>query len=272
MRIMTNEQSGDLIRVLVVDDERLSRERLRTLLEAEPDVVIVGECENGIQALDAITRLRPELVFLDMQMPELDGPGVLDALGCADEVPYPEVVFVTAYNAYMERAFEVHAVDYLRKPYTTARFQSALAHGRRQVLSRRVERGEARPAPYAAAVAALQSGRDNGRIFVHERDVAAWHGIPTEEIDWIAADGNAHVRLHRGAVSYRWRKSLGQLEQQLAPRGFLRVHRSHLVNAARVRSVKSLKKGEFTLLLEGGTAIDTGRTFRDVVLGLVKRL
>ncbi len=253
---MTNEYASDPIRVLVVDDERLSRERLRTLLEAEPGMVIVGECENGIQALDAITRLRPELVFLDMQMPDLDGPGVLDALGCADEVPCPEIIFVTAYNAYMERAFEVHAVDYLRKPYTTARFQSALAHGRRQVLSRRAERADAHPARYAAAVAALRSETGDGHIFVHAQDSAAWHVIPAEEIDWIESDGSAHVRLYRGGTSYRWRKSLAELEHRLAPHGFLRVHRSYIVNAARIRSVKSLQKGEFTLLLEGGTAVD----------------
>lgn len=262
------ERSAESICVLIVDDERLSRERLRTLLEAEPGVVLVGECENGIQALDAITRLRPELVFLDVQMPDLDGLGVVDALESADQVSCPQIIFVTAYNTYMERAFEVHAVDYLRKPYTTARFQSALAHGRYEVLLRRAEREDAHPAGYAA-IAALQSEADNDIINVHTRDTGMWHRIPIEEIDWIESDGSAHVRLYRGHTSYRWRKSLGECEQRLAKRGFLRVHRSYIVNTARIQSVKSLQKGEFTLLLAGGEAIDTGRTFRDVILSFL---
>ncbi|GJG89488.1 DNA-binding response regulator [Gemmatimonadetes bacterium T265] len=233
--------------------------------------MVVGECENGIQALDAITRLGPELVFLDVQMPDLDGLGVVDALGSADQVTCPQIVFVTAYNAYMERAFEVHAVDYLRKPYTTARFQSALAHGRRQVLLRRAERESVYPAGYAAAVAALQSEIDDGTIRVHVRETSTWHVIPTEEIGRIESDGSAHVRIHRGPNSYRWRKSLAECEQKLARRGFLRVHRSYVVNTARIRSVKSLQKGEFALLLDDGTAIDTGRTFRDAVLNFLNR-
>lgn len=269
---MAGEQTDDSMSVLIVDDERLGRERLRTLLEAEQGINIVGECENGLQALDAIARLRPDLMFLDVQMPDLDGLGVLDALGGADHVTCPRIIFVTAYNAYMERAFEVHAVDYLRKPYTTARFQSALEHGRLQVRLLRAGRPDTQLTRYAATVAALRSeALNDGRITVHTRESAQWHRVPRAEIDWIESDGSAHVRIHCGGTSHRWRKTLGELEKELAPHGFLRVHRSYIVNTARVRSVKALQKGEFTLLLDGGAAIDTGRTFRDVVNALVER-
>ena len=197
-------------------------------------------------------------------MPDLDGIGVVDALESADHLTCPQIIFVTAYNTYMKRAFEVHAVDYLEKPYTTARFQSALAHGRQEVLLRRVQREVTQPAGYAA-IAALQSDADDDIIAVHIRETGTWHRIPVEEIDWIESDGSAHVRLHRGQTSYRWRKSLSECEERLANRGFLRVHRSYVVNPARIQSVKSLQKGEFTLLFAGGGAIDTGRTFRDVI-------
>jgi two-component system LytT family response regulator len=248
------------VTALVVDDERLSRERVRALLATERDVVVVGECQNGIQALDAITAQQPELVFLDIQMPDLDGLGVLDALGCADQVPCPEFIFVTAFNQYWERAFEVHAVDYLRKPYTNARFYSALAHARRHVLARRQEQASAppgaMPARYAAAAAdvARQTGPigGDGRVVVQDHRTRTWHPLSAEEIDWIETDGSAHVRLHRGKHSYRWRKSMAELEQELGPHGFLRVHRSFIVNGARIESVKALSKGEYTLLLHGG--------------------
>jgi two-component system LytT family response regulator len=262
------------IAVLIVDDERLSRERLRVLLEGEPDVVIVGECENGLQALDAISARRPELVFLDIQMPDLDGLGVLDALGCADRDTCPEFIFVTAYNQYWERAFEVHAVDYLRKPYTNARFQSALAHARRHVLARRQEdrhpeRGGPPPARYVATVEAVRAERravrPDGRLTVQDRRTDTWHFLAVDEIDWIETDGSAHVRLHRGDESYQWRKSLAEVEQELAPHGFLRVHRSYIVNSARIRAVKDLHKGEYAIVLDRDTIIDTGRTYREVV-------
>ena len=254
---------------LIVDDERLSRDRLRVLLEGEPDVVIVGECANGLQALDTISALRPELVFLDIQMPDLDGLGVLDALGCAEQDSCPEFIFVTAYNQYWERAFEVHAVDYLRKPYTNARFHSALGHARRHVLARRQESGSPPPARYAATVETIraerQSVRPDGRIVVLDRSTETWHLIATDDVDWIETAGGGQVRLQGADHAYQWRKPITEVEQDLAPHGFLRVHRSYIVNTARIASVKALQKGEYAIVLDRGTVIDTGRTYRDVV-------
>jgi CheY-like chemotaxis protein len=141
--------------VLVVDDERLARQRLVALLSGEPDIDIVGKCGNGLDALAAITEVRPELVFLDVQMPDLDGLGVITALG-ADETP--EIIFVTAHSAYMERAFEIHAVDCLRKPYPNVRFSSALAHARRRIHARRMEATAAPDATQPAQPTASRYG------------------------------------------------------------------------------------------------------------------
>lgn len=265
-------QPDNRIRVLVVDDERLSRELLRSLLDPEPDLVVVGECENGLQALDAISALQPELVFLDVQMPDLDGLGVLDALGgCTDELACPAMIFVTAYNTFMKRAFEVNAVDYLEKPYNTERFRSALARGRKRVLSRRREQADASPPQFAGVLAELQGVRTGRSVVVQDRRNDTWHVLAPDEIDWVETDGSAKVRIHAGDQSYQWRKSLTEIEQELAPYGFLRVHRSYLINTARIRAVKALQKGEYNILLASGAHIDTGRTYRDVVARLVQR-
>ena len=254
------------IRALVVDDERLSRERMVTLLAGEPDVALVGECENGLQALAAISEASPDLVFLDVQMPDLDGIGVVEALG---EDIYPEIIFVTAHSAYMERAFELHAVDYLRKPYTDARFASALAHARRRVLARRQERAAQSEAPagrrYAPVLATLQGARVDPRIAVRDHRTNTWHILRNEEIDWIQAEGSSLVRLHRGKESFSWRRTLAELEETLDPEIFLRLHRSYIVNATRIQQVKALQKGEYALILTDGTVLDTGRTYRDAV-------
>lgn len=253
--------------VLVVDDEPLSRSRLVTLLAGEPDVRVVGECANGLEALAAISERRPDLVFLDVAMPELDGMGVVDALG---DDQCPEIVFVTAHGDYMERAFELHAVDYLRKPYTNARFASAMAHARKRVDARRRDSASANRVaavtPYASVAAAVRRAEsEDVRLAVRDRQAATWHIIRRSEIDWIETDGPSQVCAHVGDRSYAWRQTLNALAQSLAPFGFMRVHRSFIVNSARIRAVKSLTKGEFGLVLADGTILDTGRTYRDTV-------
>lgn len=265
-----SERAPAPITVLVVDDERLARQRLVVLLSGEPDMDVVGEAENGLEAIAAITSWRPELVFLDVHMPDLDGLGVVDALAPEEA---PEIVFVTGHDAYMERAFEVHAVDYLRKPYSNTRFGSALAHARRRVHARRAEQGRGEPAPaspsplarYSPVLAALQSVRADSRLAVQDEQTGTWQIIEREAIDRIEAAGPHHVRVHCGGESYVWRRTLTELQQTLDPKVFLRVHRSFLVNAARIRRVKPLQRGEYALILADGTVLDTGRTYRDVV-------
>lgn len=258
------------ITVLIADDERLARDRLRVLLTGEPDLQLVGECNNGLEALAAITELRPELVFLDIQMPDLDGLGVIAALG-KDETP--EIVFVTAHSVYMETAFEMHAVDYLRKPYLNTRFSSALAHARKRIYARRAELVSSSVTPAVSSpssrlgpvLASLREVTTDPRVALQDGRTGTWHIVSREEIDWIGADGSARVLVHIGKESYLWRKTLSELEHTLDPRAFLRVHRSYIVNTGHIRQVKPLLKGEFAIVLTDGTVLDTGRTYREAV-------
>lgn len=260
------------ISALIVDDEHHARERLRVLLSGEPDIENVGECENGLQALAAMTQRRPDLVFLDVRMPDLDGLGVIAALN-DDETP--EVIFVTAHDTYMERAFELHAVDFLRKPYTNARFASALAHARKCVQARRVERGvrgewspDSEPrlgARYAPLLAALRGENEPLNLALEDPQTGVWAIVRPSEIEWISADASARVIVHVGSAAYRWRKTLAGVAETLDPRVFVRVHRSCIVNVNHIRQVKSLTKGEFMIQLDSGQRMDTGRTYRGVI-------
>lgn len=264
------------ISVLIVDDEHLARARLVLLLGAAPDVIVVGQCANGIEALDAITAHRPELVFLDVQMPDLDGLGVADTLGPEQ---CPELVFVTAYNEYMERAFELHAVDYLRKPFTDTRFATALAAARRRVLARRREHEDAQAVATTGSRAALRSvlagtrayrlTDADGRVGVWDRRRGTWTFLDPQNIDAVTADGDRQVAVRAQGETFTWNTTLRDAEHLLGPDLFLRVHRSWLVNRSRVRQVKALTKGEYALTLADGTVLDTGRTFRRLVEALV---
>jgi two-component system LytT family response regulator len=257
------------ITALIADDESFARERLHALLAREPDIDLVAQCKTGVEVLVAIGRSHPELVFLDVQMPDLDGLGVIAAL--SDE-ELPEIVFVTAHNAYMERAFEVHAVDYLRKPYTDARFESALAHARRRVQARRAEgasigRGtmEGELSRFTPMLAELRDDHPDQRLALRDERSGAWQIIDKEQIDYIAANGSAGVDVHAGTESYHWRRTLTDLERTLDPDSFLRIHRSYIVNGARIRRVKPLQKGEYAVFLQGNAVLDSGRTYRHVI-------
>jgi two-component system LytT family response regulator len=257
------------ITALVADDESFARERLRSLLVRERDIELLAECKTGVEVLAEIGRQSPELVFLDVQMPDLDGLGVIAALA---EEETPEIVFVTAHNAYMERAFEVHAVDYLRKPYTDARFASALAHARRRVHARRAEGARTMRADHEGTVsrfspmlADLREDHPDQRLALRDEKSGAWQIIDKEQIDYIAANGSSGVEVHAGAESYHWRRTLTDLERTLDPHSFLRIHRSYIVNGARIRRVKPLQKGEYAVFLDGNTVVDSGRTYRHVI-------
>ena len=260
---------ADSITALVADDESLARERLRSLLAKEADIELVAECETGIEVLAEIGRLRPDLLFLDVQMPDLDGLGVITALA---EEETPEIVFVTAHDAYMERAFEVHAVDYLRKPYTDARFAWALAHARRRVNARRAEGARDLPANeegissrFSPMLADLRMEHPDQRLAVRDEKSGAWQIIDKAQIDYITANGSAGVEVHTGAESYSWRRTLTDLERTLDPDSFLRIHRSYIVNGAHIRRVKPLQKGEYAVFLDDNTVVDSGRTYRHVI-------
>lgn len=218
-------------RALIVDDEALARERVRTLLADAPGVTVIGECSGGREAVDAILAERPDLVFLDVQMPDLNGFEVLDAV--ADEW-LPAVIFVTAYDEYAIKAFDVHAVDYLLKPIQPDRFQKALA----RVTTR--------------GLLPLLDERPIDRLVIRTRGKVSF--LKPSEIDWIEANGK-HALLHAGAETHVVRHTLTGLEQRLASHGFVRVHRSAIVNFDRIKELEPWFHGEFVVILKDGTKL-----------------
>ena len=248
------------LRVLLVDDEPLARERLRTLLADEPAIELVGECADGRSAIDAIRGLRPDLVFLDVQMPEHSGFDVLAALAPAET---PAVVFVTAFDRYALEAFDVHALDYLMKPFDRERFIRALDRARTHLL--RGDRAAERK--LAALLEELRGERRyTTRLVVRERGRVFF--LRTESIDWIEAAGN-YARLHVGREDHLLRETMKTLEARLDPAVFVRIHRSAIVNLERVREMVPSFHGEFTVVLDGGTRLASSRGYGEALRKLV---
>lgn len=237
------------MRVLIVDDEELARERVRTLLEPERDVEIVGECGNGFEAIRAIEQRHPDLIFLDVQMPRIDGFGVLEAV--RDRPHLPAVVFVTAYDAYALKAFEVHAVDYLLKPFDRERFRDALE---------RVRRDRSPPEDNRALHAMLDDARKRLKRFVIRLPDRIYF-VPIDDVDWLEAAGN-YVRLHVGTQSHLLRDTMTHLEESLDPEVFLRIHRSTIVNVSRIRELQPTFGGDHLVLLRDGVRLQLSRRYR----------
>lgn len=243
------------IRTLVVDDEPMARERILGLLSQEADVEVIGQCSDGVQAVSAIQQLAPELVFLDVQMPAVDGFGVIQQVG-ADRMPM--VVFVTAYDEYALQAFEVHALDYLLKPFGRDRLQQCLDHARHQRDRHRVgELGKSllalvqdfRPEQKKQERLVVKSG---GRVFF----------VRTEDIEWIEAAGN-YVRLHMKDQAHLFRETMNQMESRLDPQRFFRIHRSRIVNTERIKELQPWFNGEYVVVLQNGTQLRLSRSYRE---------
>jgi two-component system LytT family response regulator len=243
-------ESMPKVRALVVDDEPPARLRLRELLERKPGVEIAGECASGPEAVAAIGRLQPDLLFLDVQMPAMDGFQVLREIGSAGA---PITIFVTAYDRYALDAFEANALDYLLKPFSDERFEHALSRAlsyldvqRRDELACRVLR-------------MLEQGRTSSRIAV--KAGGRIRILRSEEIDWVEAAG-VYVELHAAGKKYLHRISLSEIEEQLSPARFVRIHRSTLVNLDRVRELAPRTHGEFCVILTDGTELRLSRGYR----------
>ncbi len=283
------------VRVLIVDDESLARQRVRRLVQAEGDVEVVGEAESGHAAVALIRELVPDLVCLDVQMPGLDGFGVLREL---DGGHVPMVLFITAYDEHAQRAFDVHAVDYVLKPVDEDRFKAAFAKARKQranaVAAERL--GELlatvrRLADGGAALAesrgdltaglATAAGAASGSVAGTAAGTASATGsgfasrilvkhdgrmffVKTSDIDWIEADRN-YVRLHVGKTAHTIRERIGHLEETLDPRAFARIHRSTIVNLNRVREMQQWFSGDYVVILDDGTRLRLSRHYRDRV-------
>jgi two-component system, LytTR family, response regulator len=234
--------SHSRLRVLVADDEPLGRQRLVRLLEQEPDAELVSVCADGQSTRAAIRRHDPDLLFLDVEMPALDGFGVLRELGGAER---PAVVFVTAHAHYALRAFDAQALDYLLKPFDEERFHRAYARAR----DRLVARGAATPeVPERLAV------KNDGRVTF----------VRTADIDWIEAASN-YVRLHVGRETHLIRESMTGIEARLSPGRFLRIHRTMIVNLDRLRELQPWFSGEYVAILADGTRLKVSRGYREAI-------
>lgn len=240
------------IRVLIVDDEPAARRGIRYLLQNEPGAAVIGECGSGIEAVRAIESELPDLVFLDVRMPELDGFGVLEALRV--EKP-PAVVFVTAFDDYAVAAFDVAAIDYVTKPVGEARFQKAFERARARVWQ---QKALERHGDLQECLAACRKSRPLERVVV--RVGGRIEIVRVETIDWIEAAGD-YCCLHVGKRVHVLSESLGNLEARLDSRQFLRIHRGKIVNVERVRHMSRLFHGEYVFVLEDGTRLASGRRY-----------
>src|SRR5579871_1470369 len=248
------------MRILIVDDEPLACERIRTLLNGAANVQIAGECHDGRSAVAAIRSLAPDLVFLDVQMPEMDGFAVLRQLerqrgsGLAE---LPVVVFVTAYDQYALKAFEVCALDYLLKPFDRERFSRALARARVE-LDRR-KSGEVNEQVLKLLVNLEQARKYLEKLMIHEGGRVFF--LRADEIDWIEAAGN-YARLHVGKQEHLYRETMAKLESQLNPDRFARIHRSAIVNTERVKELQPCFRGDYVIVLRDNQKLTMSRTYR----------
>ncbi len=249
------------IRALIVDDELLARKFIRRMLKHEPDWELVGEASNGKEAVDTIKLQKPDLVFLDVQMPEMDGFAVLEAVGLGQ---LPEIVFTTAYEAYAIRAFELHALDYLLKPFDQQRFRDAIKHAKERLHSRQQEDGRRQ-------IGALLERMNSKQPYLDRLIIKADGRITflsTHEIDWIEAD-DKYVHLHTSKGARMVRQTLTAMETQLDPAKFVRIHRSTMVNVERIKELQPLFNGEYSLHLEDKTRLTLSRTYKDKLFGLI---
>jgi two-component system, LytTR family, response regulator len=242
------------IRAVIVDDEGLARKRLADLLAEESDVELIAECANGEEAIRTIEESRPDLLFLDVQMPEIDGFDVLQAIGVGH---VPVVIFVTAYDQFALRAFEAHALDYLLKPFDDERFAAALDRARERIRQQQLGDVDRR------LLALLNEARGE-RGYMQRMVVPRGHRsifIRTDDVDWIEAERN-YIRLHVRGQAHLLRENLSRIESALDPSKFCRIHRSTIVNIDRIHAVESLARGEYLVTLRDGTKLSTGRSYR----------
>ncbi|HSJ14440.1 MAG TPA: LytTR family DNA-binding domain-containing protein [Longimicrobiales bacterium] len=250
------------IRVLIVDDEPLARDGVRLHLESEPDMVVVGESGDGPEAVEHIQTLAPDLVFLDVQMPGLDGFGVVEAVGI-DRMPL--TIFSTAYDQFALRAFDAHAIDYLLKPFDAERFRRAMERARIQIRGRKRSDMEDR----LAALLGELRGRDEYLERIVVRSGGRILILRVEDIDWLEAASN-YVRIHAGGRQYLLRDTMSNLEARLDPGHFVRIHRSTIVRMDRIKELEPLFQGDYVLILEDGTRLTSSRGYRDKLQSLLQ--
>jgi two-component system LytT family response regulator len=254
-----------VVKVAIADDEPLARERLRAMLEGRDGYRIVAECNDGVQTAEALSRRDIDLLFLDVQMPGLDGFQILEA---ADAAPLPMIVFVTAFNDYALRAFDVSALDYLLKPFDRDRFEKTLARVEERLATRQASgiseeiRELLRGLSTTAAPGHVSRFpvRANGEIYF----------VRVEDVDWIDAEGN-YVALHAAGRRHLVRDTIKSLETRLDPAKFVRVHRSAIINVDRLRKLQPYFHGEYVITLQDGTTLTSSRTYSEKLRALLEQ-
>jgi len=252
------------IRALIVDDEPLARDRLQKLLDGDADVTVIGQCTNGKEAVKAIREGKPDVVFLDVQMPELDGFGVLANL---DKDQIPIVIFVTAHDKFALKAFEVHALDFLLKPFDRERFQTALKRAKDRVGQKRPGELDQRIAALLAEIKPEAKALDRMAIKTSGRVIF----VKTSDIDWIEAADN-YVNLHVGNEAHLHRETLTALAERLPPKKFMRISRSTIVNVDRIKELQPLFHGEYAVILRNGATLTLSRSYRDALDELIGKV
>lgn len=245
-----------MIRAIIVDDEPLAREKVQRFAEGELDIEIVDQCANGQEAIASCQRLKPDLVFLDIQMPEMNGFEFLNRIGTE---PLPAIIFITAYDEFALKAFEFHALDYLLKPFDRERFGKALEHARQSIRSHN------RPDITEEQIKSLLLSV-NQPTAILDRLIVKSGGrvifLRIEEIDWMEAAGN-YVKLHSGNESHLIRETMNNLESQLSPLKFIRIHRSTIVNIEKIKELQPYFNGEYKVILHNNTQVIMSRNFKD---------
>lgn len=254
------------IKTLIVDDEALARRRIKKLLTTRSGIEITAECNNGRDAIAAIEQLQPDLVFLDIQMPEIGGFEVIERL---DVKNLPVVVFVTAHDSYAVKAFDVNAVDYILKPFDDERFYHALDRACAMIEQKETGAWAKRVFNMLSGMQTSPASNYLDRIVI--KSSGRIHFASTDTIDWIEASGK-YLDIHAGKDVHRIREAMNDLEAKLDPKKFLRIHRSYIIHIGRIREMQTWHKGEYVVILNNDTKLVTGRGYRDNVNALLNRL
>ncbi len=251
------------MRTIIVDDVELARERVKILLKGDEEFEIVGEASNGREAVEAIRTLKPDLVFLDIQMPKTSGFEVIEQIGVEN---MPVVVFVTAFDEFALKAFDAGAVDYLLKPFDEERLKWALTRAKREIR-REIPAGEIEEKLRRLLAEIKHPPKYLKRIPAKQKDGTIL--VPAEDIDWIAAAGH-YLELHTEKKTYLIREKISEIEMKLNPENFVRIHRSTIINLDRIKSLHPLFNGDYLIILHDGTELNLSRTHHERLMSLLK--
>jgi len=259
---------GKVLRVVIADDERLARHKMRVLLESEPNVVVVAECQDGRQTISAINCLHPDLLLLDIQMPDLDGFQVLGEIAHSD---LPVVIFTSAYDQYAIRAFEANALDYLLKPFDQERLHQAMERARTELLkseSREISHRLIQLLSQFKATPPMALTGAESRLVIKAKGRVIF--LDTDEIDWVEAAAN-YVRLNVGKESYLLRETISRTSERLNPNQFIRIHRSTIVNVRKIKELIPVNSGEYVVVLKNSKELSCSRGYRVHLQQVIER-